>query len=163
MCVFTNCAEVSLYLNGKEQGTSKVARNRAEWTIPFEPGELVAQAEANGSLISSRVCTSGVPAGIILEDVTPQQAKDALIFNIELVDAHLVHVPDDDRLLHFTVEGGEVWGVGNGDPNGQQSDVASEITTFNGHCQLIVRAKEDNVTVTVESPGLPTQSCTVVF
>ncbi|MDL2205980.1 DUF4982 domain-containing protein [Eubacteriales bacterium OttesenSCG-928-N13] len=154
VCAFTNCAEVTLSLNGKRIGTKTVERNRAEWVVPFASGELCAVAEYDGTQLHSCVCTAGMPSALHVCDMTPADAQDALIFNIDLVDAEGVHVPDRDALIHFHVEGGQVWGVGNGDPNGTQSDVAPEIRSFSGRCQLIVRPQADVVTVRAESDGL---------
>ncbi len=54
--------------------------------------------------------------------ITPQNefvydsCDDAVIFNISVVDENGVSVPTADNLIKFTADGGEIIGVGNGDP-----------------------------------------------
>lgn len=139
VCAFTNCEAVSLWLNGRELGTRQAVRNRAEWTVPFEPGELTVTARQGETAVADSVRTAGSPAALVLEDVTPKGRRDACILNLDLVDAHGTHVPEGTYEVQFQVENAVILGVGNGDPNGTQKDCASSTPTFKGRCQLIVK------------------------
>jgi beta-galactosidase len=63
-------------------------------------------------------------------------------------------VPAADNLLRFSASGGTVIGVGNGNPNSVEADVASERRAFNGVAQAIVRVGRGPVDVSVASEGL---------
>jgi beta-galactosidase len=71
-----------------------------------------------------------------------------------VVDARGRSVPTADNLLRFTVSGGDVIGVGNGNPNSLEPDVASERRAFNGLAQAIVRVGRGPVDIAVASDGL---------
>jgi len=154
VCAFTNCPSVRLYLNGRLIGEKAVKRNRAEWQVAFEPGTLLAEADAEGGKIVDRVATAGVPARIELANAAEGPDADALILNVDLVDERGVHVPGDDRAVRICIEGGILLGSGNGDPNGIQPDRSSVQTTFAGRCQFIIRPNGP-VRVIASSDGLP--------
>jgi beta-galactosidase len=63
-------------------------------------------------------------------------------------------VPTADNLLRFGAAGGKVIGVGNGNPNSLEPDVASERKAFNGLAQAIVRVGRGPVEISVASPRL---------
>ncbi len=69
-----------------------------------------------------------------------QKDPDSIILNISLTDAagQLVPTLDTDRIVKLEVAGGRIIGVGNGDPNGLQPDIAETISTFAGRCQVII-------------------------
>lgn len=66
--IFTNCAEVELYLNNKSLGAKKMTglKNRTiVWEVPFEPGTLKAIARTTGKdLASFELKTTGTAGGI---------------------------------------------------------------------------------------------------
>jgi len=63
-------------------------------------------------------------------------------------------VPTADNLLRFSASGGTVIGVGNGNPNSLEPDVASERHAFNGLAQAIIRVARGPVQISVASDGL---------
>jgi beta-galactosidase len=80
---------------------------------------------------------------------------DVLIANAQVVDRRGRPVPTASNLLKFAVQGGQVIGVGNGNPNSIEADVASERHAFNGLAQAIVRVGAAGlVDVSVASEGL---------
>ena len=155
VCVFTNCGSVSLFLNSRLIDEKTVKRNRAEWMLPFEPGALRAEADSGDGTIADSVTTSGAPARIAVENAAKTPAADALILNVALVDEHDVHVPNNDRMVSISIEGGILLGSGNGDPNGTQPDCSPLQMTFAGRCQFIVRPLKSSACVTISSEGLP--------
>jgi beta-galactosidase len=62
-----------------------------------------------------------------------------VILNASVVDARGRSVPTADNLLRFSASGGTVIGVGNGNPNSVEPDVATERRAFNGFAQAIMR------------------------
>ena len=61
-------------------------------------------------------------------------------------------VPTADNLINFRVTGeGALIGVGNGDPNCQESDKEPMRSLFNGLAQVIVQSTRTPGTITVEA------------
>lgn len=56
----------------------------------------------------------------------------------------------------YKVEGGVLLGVGNGDPNSHEADVANKRSLFHGRCQGIVIAAEGSkeIIIRVLSEGI---------
>ena len=108
--------------------------------------------------LSSVVTTAGEAAAVAVTDAAPAEGYDSSILNICLVDAAGRPVPGRkaDRPVLFDVQAGTLVGVGNGDPNGTQPDLAETVPTFCGKCQAIVLPdREGKVRVTVKAKGLP--------
>ena len=73
--------------------------------------------------------------------------------NISVTDENGILIPDFAEHVYFDVRKTTILGVGNGNPNGHQPNVASDIEFFHGRAQLIVTAGEG--TVRVRCDGLP--------
>ena len=164
----TNCSEAELFLNGKSLGKKNVDKyDMADWFVPFEKGTL----KMVGYIDSKEVCSDEVSTANAAKKIiiTPQNefvydsCDDAVIFNISVIDENGVSVPTADNLIKFTADGGEIIGVGNGDPNSHEADKAEERHLFNGLCQVIVKQSDgaENVTVTAASDGLESATATV--
>jgi beta-galactosidase len=66
--------------------------------------------------------------------------EDIAIVRVEVLDNAGRHVPTADNLINFKITGaGTLLGVGNGDPNCQESDKEPRRSLFNGLAQLLVR------------------------
>jgi beta-galactosidase len=155
--VHSNLDEVELFLNGKSQGKQKVPRlTHLEWKVKYEPGLIEARGSKNGKivLIEKRE-TTGKPESIKLTtDRTEIDAngEDIAILHAEVLDNQGRHVPTADNQLSFTISGdGALIGVGNGDPNCQESDKAPKRSLFNGLAQIIVQASKTPGAITVEA------------
>lgn len=165
--VHSNLDSVELFLNGQSQGEKKVEPlTHLEWKVKYEPGVLEARASKNGKvvLVEKRE-TTGAPASIRLTaDRTEINAdgEDVSVIRVEAFDKEGRAVPTADHLINFKVTGeGALIGVGNGDPNCQESDKESKRSLFNGLAQLIVQSTRTPGTITVEAsskdstPALP--------
>ena len=158
----TNCDEAELWVNGVSAGRKPAGPcDPAEWDIPFVPGILEAAGYRNGIRAGEiyRVQTAGAPCRIVL---TPHKAailddgRDAVCVNCHLEDKNGIPLPTADHLLRFTVDGGVLLGVGNGDPNSHESDHAPMRRLFAGHAQLIVGSVPamDSLRITASCDGL---------
>jgi beta-galactosidase len=95
--------------------------------------------------------------------------EDVAILRVETLDSAGRHVPVADNMIQFKVKGeGSLIGVGNGDPNSQESDKEPKRSLFNGLAQVIAQstkaAGEISITAwTEEFPGpkLPPFTLTV--
>ena len=164
----TNCTEAELFLNGKSLGRKAVDKyDMADWNVIFEKGTLKMVGYIDGKEVcSDEVTTTGSAKKIIItshRDFVYDGCDDAAIFNISVQDEKGFSVPTADNLIKFTAEGGEIIGVGNGDPNSHEADKAEERHLFNGLCQVIVKQTDgaQAVTLTAVSDGLESASVTI--
>ncbi|MGB6133392.1 MAG: beta-galactosidase GalA [Acidobacteriaceae bacterium] len=153
--VHSNLDEVELLLNGASQGRQKVKPlQHLEWSVKYAPGMLEARGYKNGvlALTEKRETTSDPVSIRLTADRTTIDAdgEDIAILRVEALDEQGRPVPTADALIHFTVTGdGKLIGVGNGDPNCQESDKGPKRSLFNGLAQVIVQGTKTPGTITV--------------
>lgn len=157
VCAMTNCEQVTLLVNGKSCGTKAVYRNRAEWEVPFEAGEIQAIAQIRGQRITETITTAGPVTRLEVADASEEKEYDCSILNIRLLDENgrAAAGEEIDREVRISVQQGTLIGAGNGNPNGIQPDVTDKISTFMGRCQFLIRPDNGHVSVKLECPGLP--------
>jgi beta-galactosidase len=155
--VHSNCDEVELFLNGKSMGSQKVPKlGHLEWKVNYVPGTLEARGSNGGKVIltEKRETTGAVASLRLTADRTSIDAdgEDIAVLRIEGIDAQGRVVPTADDMIHFKVSGaGVLLGVGNGDPNCQESDKAPARSLFNGLAQLIVQSLKAPGEIVVEA------------
>ena len=161
----TNCDEVELMLNGRLVGRKTVDPiEMAEWTVDFEPGDLLAigyragiEAARCARYTTGAACSLGVEIHPSCDSKPLADGETAWPITIFAVDTDGRPVPDTNAPLTVTVEGEAVLlGVGNGDPNGQFPNRGPSLPLFNGFAQAIVRstATAGHVVIRAISPGL---------
>jgi len=144
--VYSNQEEVELFLNGKSLGSKKTPHlGHTEWKVKYEPGTLEARASQGGKVtLTEKRETTGDPKSIrVTADRTTIDAdgQDVSVLKVEVLDAAGRPVPTASNLLAFKVSGdGALIGVGNGDPNCQESDKEPKRSLYNGLAQAIVQA-----------------------
>jgi beta-galactosidase len=155
--VHSNLDSVELFLNGKSQGSQKVQPlTHLEWRVKYEPGVLEARGTKEGKvvLVDKRE-TVGQPESIRLTaDRTEINAdgEDVAVLRVEVLDKGGRAVPTADNLIQFKITGeGALIGVGNGDPNCQESDKEPRRSLFNGLAQVIVQSTRVPGTITIEA------------
>jgi len=155
--VHSNCDSVELFLNGTSQGSQTVEPlTHLEWKVKYEPGVLEARGTKNGNVIlREKRETTGDPLAIRLTaDRTEINAdgQDVSVLMVEVLDKEGRAIPTAHNKISFKVTGeGTLIGVGNGDPNGQESDKEPERSLFNGLAQVIVQSTRTPGTITVEA------------
>jgi beta-galactosidase len=155
--VHSNLDSVEIFLNGKSQGAQKVQPLRhLEWKVKYEPGVLEARGTEGGNVVLvERRETTGKPEAIrLIADRTEINAdgEDLALLRVEAVDNEGRVIPTADATITFKVTGeGALIGVGNGDPNCQESDKGSQRSLFNGLAQVIVQSSRTPGTITVET------------
>lgn len=145
LLVTSNADSVMLRLNGRTIGKARVDRiDGNEWTLPYAPGRIEAIAYRAGREVARAAHeTVGKPVALRLTPARRKMAadgEDVQPFTVDAVDRLGRHVPDADCLAHFTVHGGTIIGVGNGDPNSHASEKAPSRSLFHGLAQVIVQA-----------------------
>ena len=144
---FHNMDEVEVFLNGKSLGRQKgdiYEMNR--WTAAYAPGKLMAVGYRGGKPIKKfEVETTGVAVGLRLTPYRTTMAGDGLDaqpFKVEALDAKGRPVPVAQNQITFKVEGGDIIGLGNGNPNDTSSEKGNTRALFNGLAQVIVQTRE---------------------
>jgi beta-galactosidase len=146
--VYSNLEEVELLVNGKSLGSQKVPHlGHVEWKVKYEPGAIEARASKGGKvLLTEKRETTGETVAIRLTaDRTEIDAdgEDVAILKVEALDKEGRPVPTAGNLIGFKITGeGTLIGVGNGDPNCQESDKEPKRSLFNGLAQVIVQASK---------------------
>lgn len=155
--VHSNLEEVELFLNGKSQGSKKVEPlKHLEWTVRYEAGAIEARGSKGGKVVlTEKRETTGKPESIKLTaDRTEIDAdgNDAAVIRVEVLDKDGRHIPTADNMISFKVSGdGALIGVGNGDPNCQESDKEPKRSLFNGLAQVIVQGSKTPGTIVLEA------------
>jgi beta-galactosidase len=155
--VHSNLDEVEIFLNGKSQGSQKVQPlTHLEWKVKYEPGVLEARGRKNGKVVltEKRETTGGPVAIKLTADRTEINAdgEDVALLRVEALDKEGRPIPTADYTISFRVTGeGALLGLGNGDPNCQESDKEPKRSLFSGLAQVIVQSTRKPGTITVEA------------
>jgi beta-galactosidase len=155
--VHSNVDEVELFVNGKSAGRQKVPRfGHVEWKVRYEPGAIEVHGWKNGWLVltEKRETTGPIAALRLTADRTAINAdgEDVAVLTVEALDSAGRALPTASNPIHFKVSGeGALIGVGNGDPNCQESDKAPRRSLFNGLAQAIVQSTKTAGTIAIEA------------
>jgi beta-galactosidase len=144
--VYSNADEVELLVNGQSLGSQKVPHlGHVEWKVKYEPGFIEARASKDGKVILSEKRETSGPAVAIRLTADREQidadGEDVAVLKVEALDQQGRAVPTANNRIGFKISGdGALIGVGNGDPNCQESDKQPSRSLFNGLAQVIVQA-----------------------
>jgi len=144
--VHTNLDQVELLVNGKSLGSEKVPRlGHVEWKFKYEPGVIEARGSKDGKVVLTEKRETTGPAVAIRLTADRMElnadGQDVSMVTVEALDKEGRAVPTASNLIGFKVAGeGALLGVGNGDPNCQESDKEPKRSLFNGLAQLIVQS-----------------------
>jgi beta-galactosidase len=155
--VYSNLDEVELFLNGASLGSQKVPHlGHVQWKVKFLPGVIEARGSKDGKVVltEKRETTGQTVAIRLTADRTEINAdgEDLVILQVEALDREGHPVPTADNLISFKVSGeGVLIGVGNGDPNCQESDKEPKRSLFNGLAQVIVQSTKRSGEIHIEA------------
>jgi len=155
--VYSNLDEVELFVNGKSQGKQKVPHlGHVEWKVRYEPGSIEARAFKGGKVaLTEKRETTGPAAEIRLTADRTEidgDGEDVAILKVEVLDKEGRAVPTASSQIAFKVSGaGKLIGVGNGDPNCQESDKEPKRSLFNGLAQAIVQSTKRPGEIRIEA------------
>jgi len=122
---YSNCDEVELFLNKKSLGRKKMEQNgHLEWKVNYVSGTLEAVGYKNGKKVLSDIQkTTGKPENIKLSLDKENVLKGKVsVVTVETTDKNDLHVPTANDEITFSIKGGKILGVGNGDPTSLESD-----------------------------------------
>jgi beta-galactosidase len=155
--VHSNLDEVEIFLNGNSQGSQKVQPlTHLEWKVKYEPGVLEARGSKDGKVVlTEKRETIGKAESIRLtanRNEIDADGEDIAIVRVEVLDKEGRALPTAENTISFRVIGeGALIGVGNGNPNCQESDKEPKRSLFNGLAQVIVQANKTPGMITVEA------------
>jgi beta-galactosidase len=155
--VYSNMDEVELLVNGKTIGSQKVPHlGHVEWKVRYEPGSIEARGSKDGKVVlTDKRETTGPAAAIRLTADRMEinaNGEDLAVIKVEGLDKDGRLVPIADNHIAFKITGnGALIGVGNGDPNCQESDKAPKRSLFNGLAQVIVQATKEPGEIQIEA------------
>ena len=155
--VYSNLEEVELFVNGQSAGSQKVPHlGHVEWKVKYEPGAIEARGSKGGAVVltEKRETTGPTVAIRLTADRTEIDADgaDLAILKVEALDKDGRPVPTAGNKIAFNVSGeGKLIGVGNGDPNCQESDKEPKRSLFNGLAQVIVQSTRRPGEIRVEA------------
>jgi beta-galactosidase len=144
--VYSNVEEVELFVNGQSLGSQKVPHlGHVEWKVKYEPGSIEARGSKGGAVVltEKRETTGPAVAIRLTADRTEIDAdgEDVAVLKVEALDKEGRPVPTAGNFIGFKVSGeGKLIGVGNGDPNCQESDKEPRRSLFNGLAQVILQS-----------------------
>jgi beta-galactosidase len=158
--VYSNCANVTLQLNGASLGSEPRHADDSPrtWTVNFAPGTL--RASCDGAKTTEMLTTAGAPDHILLVPSGTRAGSafdDVVSVRALVVDAKGIPVPRAAPMLHFAVKGpGAVVAVDNGDNLSHESFQAASRSAFNGTAVAYVRAtaQSGQLSVTASADGL---------
>ncbi len=136
--VFSNCKELELLVNGRIIDKKTVNDdNTVIFDTIYESGEVTVRDTE--STASDTVYTCGAVASLdISAGMDAVYENDAVCINIMALDANGHFVYNADDTIHFSIENGRVLGVGNGNPNSHEADIADFRKLFAGCAQAVV-------------------------
>ncbi|MDW8850524.1 beta-galactosidase GalA [Flavobacterium sp. MMLR14_040] len=123
--VHSNCDEVELFLNKESLGKKKMEQNgHLEWKVKYVPGTLEAIGYKNGKKVLSDVQKTTENAQNIKLSVDKENILNAnvMVITAETTDEKGAHVPTANHEMIFSIKGGKILGVGNGNPTSLESD-----------------------------------------
>jgi beta-galactosidase len=167
---FGNCQSVELVTNGVSLGRQTLnVQGHVEWdNVPYSPGTLQAIAYNNGvPVLTNTVTTTGLPASITLwpdRSTILADGRDVSVVTVAVVDTQGRVVPTATNNINFTISGGAIIGVGNGNPSSHEADKASQRAVFNGLAQVVVQAPNHPgaMTLTATSSDLISTNITLI-
>jgi beta-galactosidase len=187
--VYSNAAEVELFLNGVSLGVQKTrsvpielpvgsdvsethrfpSKYRLLWQVPYRPGALRALARTGGVEVAREdVHTAGKAARVRLvadRNTIHADGDDLSFITARVEDADGQLVPDADSLITFKVSGaGSIVAVDNGNAATVEAFHADQRHAFNGLALLIVRSRPGqagSIRVTAGSTGLAQGTTTI--
>ena len=166
---FGNCQVVELFTNGVSLGRQTLnVQSHVEWdNVSYASGTLQAIGYNNGvAVITNTIVTTGAPAQIALwpdRSTILADGQDVSVVTVAVLDSQGLVVPTATNEINFSITGGTILGVGNGNPSSHEADKASQRAVFNGLAEVIIQSANQtgSITLTATSTGLTSTNITI--
>jgi beta-galactosidase len=149
-CIFTNCDEAELWINGKKRGQRKRAdfeNGIIEWNFEYTSGAV----EVKGILAGKEVCsyiikTAGQTQKIrLIPDKTNLSAGDIAHIEINITDKNGLLCPNEEMLIEFALEGdAEFLGACSPDLNQNLGFTLPKVVTSGGKALAMIKAGDSS-------------------
>ena len=156
--VYANGHSVRLTLNGKEIATKKLNDFKAIFKLPYERGELKAEAlDENGMVISTHSLFSGNEE--IKLSAIPERRElsvgELCYIPIEFVDGKGLLRPDIEQRVEISIEGGRLLGFGSALYKTDDAFNNRFYNSYRGRCLAVVQATEKgSINISINSAGV---------
>jgi beta-galactosidase len=174
--VYTSYPKAELFINGKSQGvqqkdnSSDMNRFRLMWmNTVYEPGEVkVVAYDNNGNVAATEtVRTAGKAHHLVLScnrSELTADGSDLAYITVQAADKDGNIVPDDSRLVQFTVSGnGTFEATANGDATSLLPFQQPRMNLFSGAATAIVRTTGTAGTVTLSAKASGVKSASITL
>lgn len=161
--VYSDADEVELFLNGISFGRKKAGKENkyiTEFAVPYQPGELMAAAYANGRECGRYILkTAGKTASVEVKqdkEVLFANGQDLCYLNIALCDADGNMNRQEEKSITVKVDGmGTLQGFGSSNPSSEEDYFDTCCRTFDGNAMACIRAGHEagRITVTISADG----------
>ena len=189
--VYSNCEAVELFLNGRSLGSKRRAPSPSrqpesfwvkarrddssssdpdaprQWTVPFEPGVLLAVASSQGHELAHAQLRTAGPAARLQIEAERTEIGDGWdhvgIATVTVVDAQGTPVPGAANTVTFSASGARVVAVDSADNASHEPFTGTaERRAYQGRCQALVRLESGSPrgTLNATSPGLESAALT---
>ena len=159
-----NCDEVELFLNRRSLGRQMVPHDvySCDWSVPYEPGVLSAAGYCAGHRVAvQELHTTGAPVRLQITPLPSPIASDVALYEINVVDATGLTVPDATPAVTVRVEGaGRLIGLDTGDLGYDGSFKTDTRNAWQGRLLATVQrmTPSGGIRVVAISPVLPAAS-----
>jgi beta-galactosidase/beta-glucuronidase len=139
-----------------------------QWDVPFAPGQLVAVASNNGTVVARDEVDTAGPAYALR--LTPDKSaltangKSLSYITVDVVDKNGVLVPNANNMLNFNVTGAGIFaGADNGHEDSAEGYKLPSHSAFNGKALAIVESTTSpgTITFTATADGLQPATTTI--
>ncbi len=163
VAIYSNCAEVELFLNGKSLGskTKPADDSPRTWDVTFEKGTIKAVGKNNGKVVASEEFkTAGKPAKVVLsvnKNLLSNTWDDVAFVTAKVYDSEGNLCPNADELVRFDITGaGFITAVDNGNIASHEMYKAMQRHAYRGICVALVKANQPlgKITVKATADGL---------
>lgn len=162
--VYSNCAAVEMFLNGRSLGTRDVPADASplRWPTVYEPGELrvVGKVSERGKVVcESTLRTAGKPHRVELtvdRATLTDSREDVAYLSARIVDEHGVTVPDADTAVLFEISGpAKLLATESADLKDHTPFGSARRPAFRGRCTAIYRGTHPgDIRITATAKGL---------
>lgn len=160
--VYSDADEVELLLDGRSFGRRPAgpsSRFRAEFPVPYRPGELIAIGYRSGvaaERFELRTASEDTRLTLTAAETVTAGSGVALV-EIDVVDASSTIVTSATSPVEITVDGpGKLLALGTADPAPTELYASSTVAPFHGRALAVVLVTgQGEVTVKAASAGLP--------
>lgn len=149
--VFSAAPEVELLVNGRSMGKAATTHNKAQFQVPYDPGELTAISfDGEQEISRDSIHSAGAVAGLKItadKTVLAGDGSSLCFATVELVDADGNPVPYAEAELSATVEGcATLQAFGSARPKTEENYTRGKGTTYHGKLLAVIRAGTESGT-----------------